>query len=413
MSITPKRVDIINRVLPKHTILTKSKIEVETQFIEDKGGSTITIRLLKATDDFELASYSYVVSGISPDLMRLGIMEGLVVARFATEAGVNIGHTSSMPTPLGYDELLTEYGMAVVVFDGEKFRGTILDTDNDKNTLLLSGGADSTHLLFKRLKGNANAATIYHGQGTYSTGLWPEDSASSEIVSLANYVFNTQIDHRKMSARWNCKIERQWAKAYRNFMLVTQAATVFPSTNIWVGTSIDDRLHDSFPDFIEGFSRTTGIQIVVPNIDTGRRTIMGDLIDLSLNVEPYIYASTTSCQLPRYLGKKYFYCGSCHSCILRLPAVEFRGDPRFSNFNTSIQLIPHALRYTFSHEDYFKRKPSSNALKTFFEDLGDTKAFDEFIPTLHYIDSEWTDYKLNKILSPSQIARTLADKISW
>jgi len=399
MSITPKRVDILNRVLPKITLLTKSKIDCD--FNESTRVLSITIHLLKSADNFELASYRYEVPSMVAPMQHMGIMEGLVVARFATEVGVNVGHTSTHATPVGFDDLLTEYGMAVVVFDGDKY--TVPSLTNDKNTLLLSGGADSTHLLFKHLRGNANAATIYHGQGTYMTGLWPEDRASSEIVELANYVFRTQIDHRKMTARWNCKIARNWAKAYRNFMLVTQAAAVFPLTKIWVGTSIDDRLHDSFPDFIESFSRITGIEIVVPNIDTGRRTIMGDLIALSLNVEPYIYASTTSCQLPRYLGKKHFYCGSCHSCLLRLPAVEFYGDPRFSNFNKDLHLIPHEFINAFSYQDYFKRKPSSNALKTFFIDLGDTKAFDEFIPTLHHINREWTDYSLKKILSASQL----------
>jgi len=402
MSITPKRVDIQKRELPKYTLLTRAEVELARTL----SGHLATIKVFKI-DGPELASYWYEVPGsTTPSDKYLGIMEGLVVARFATEALVNIGHRAMAPMPADYDTLLSEYGMALVVFEGDTWQPETFPIT--QNTLLLSGGADSTHLMFKHLRGQTNAATLYHGQSTFSTGLWPENKASSKIVELAQKVFGTTIDHRKMSARWNCKLERKWAKAFRNFMLVTQAATTFPRTRMWVGTSIDDRLHDSFPDFIEGFTKVTGIEICVPNIQTGRRTIMGDLINLSQKVHPYIYASTTSCQLPRYLGKKHFYCGSCHSCLLRLPAVEFAGDPRFSNFNKELKLIPHEYSNNYCYQDYYKRKPSSNVLKTFFADLGDTPAFDEFIPTLHHVKAEWPEYSLKKILSLFQFTRLMS-----
>jgi 7-cyano-7-deazaguanine synthase in queuosine biosynthesis len=408
-SITPKRSDIQNRQLPKYTILTKADVGFSPL---PGGGSLVNIKIQRQ-DGPDLASYWYELPGVfAPDRTRLGIMEGLVIARFATEAGVNIGHRTSNPVPVGYDDLLSEYGMAVVAFEGDTWKWRTDDSPliEKRNTLLLSGGADSTHLMFKYLKGNTNAATLYHGQGTFLTGIWPENSASSKIVELASQVFKTSIDHRKMSSRWNCKIERKWAKAYRNFMLVTQAATVFPYTRMWVGTSIDDRLHDSFPEFIESFSAVTGIEICVPNIQIGRRTIMGDLINMSLKLHPYIYASTTSCQLPRYLGKKHFYCGSCHSCLLRLPAVEFEGDPRFTNFNKDLKLIPQAHESDFQPSDYYKRNPSSNILKTFFDDLGDTTAFDEFLPALKFIAAEWPTYNLKRILSAPQYSRFIAHR---
>jgi hypothetical protein len=222
------------------------------------------------------------------------------------------------------------------------------------------------------------------------------------VPKIAREYFNLPIQQKRVKARWKCKVKRTWAKAYRNLMFMVHAFTIYPG-NIYVGTSVDDRLHDSFPDFIESFSQITNIPVIAPNIENGRDTIMRDIVNLSLNEVPYLYSSTCSCQLQRYTGKRFLNEGSCHSCILRLPAVEIGGDPRFSNFNKSLKLVPEYLENNIKSEQFYMRKPSQNALRTFFNDLSDnSEAFKCFIPTLGIIKEEW-GYNLNRMLTSDQL----------
>lgn len=399
MSITPRRADINSRVLPDDVITTQSNIDLSQQ-----GYIGINVSRLDEPNA-PFASWWYQVGKAVPHRTTLGVMEGLVAARFATEALVNVVHLVRNPIPEGYGELLSKYGMAEVRLVGETYKPWDV-AEKMPITQMNSGGADSAHILFERLNGQADdCITFYHGQATYRTGVYPEEQASRNVIQLARDVFHREIRHHQVESRWRCRVERKWAKAYRNFMLATHAYTLAPG-NIIVGTSIDDRLHDSFPEFIAEFSRITPINIIAPNIRTDRRQIMFDLAKWSSRHScEYLLANTTSCQLVRYLGKKYFFCGSCHSCLLRLPGAEFGIDPRFSNFKpTNIKLFPKHLESQFQPEHYYKRKPSVNALTDFFVDFkADGQEFQCFIPVLSMIDKEW-GYKLKSFLSPEQLS---------
>lgn len=407
MSITPKRSDIDNKVLPNDVRSTTSKVS-----INDIDEVQITIHDSDTSD--LLASYKYHVPNIyntqhinkthDNDDKLFGIQEGLVVARLATEALVNIVHKTSYPIPFGYGELLSQYGMAEVRFVDESYKATSIDT-NLFPTLMFSGGADSSHIMFQRLQGKCNLVSFNHGQGNFRQGIHNEETASHLVPELVRPFFGERLEQCFVKARWKCTLERSFAKAYRNMMLMAHAATVFPGTKILVGTSKDDRLMDSFPDFIERFASVTGITVEAPNLYTGRDTIMKDLINISLEHIPYYYSSTSSCQLQRYLGGKHMQCGVCHSCILRTPAAPFGGDPRFNNLNTNLKLVPEYLEQKgFTTDLVYKRKPSKNALKTFFEDLGtDDGIFQDFLPTVKMMEQQWS-VPINKVLSKEQLA---------
>ena len=397
MGLTPKRLDINNKILPTTTILTSTKPIIDLE----KG--IITIILSNQVGE-KIASYWYEIKPHTEiDLRCISMMEALVVARFATESLINVINSATMPIIEGLDILLSTYGMANI----EMVNHRIWNPKNEQystNTLMFSGGVDSTHLLFTHLKGNCNLVSFYHGQSNYRSGIHSEEKASFLVPEIARAHFSLPISQKRVGSRWNCKFKRKWAKAYRNLMFMVHAFTIFPG-NIYVGTSVDDRLHDSFPDFIEEFSQLTGIPVIAPNLTSGRDIIMRDIVRLSVEQSPYLYASTCSCQLQRYTGKKFLNEGSCHSCILRLPAVVDGGDPRFSNFNKDLKLVPAYLENKIKPEQFYQRKPSSNALKTFFSDLSDNPdAFKCFIPTLQFIQKEWEGYKIDKILSTEQLA---------
>jgi 7-cyano-7-deazaguanine synthase in queuosine biosynthesis len=393
MSITPKRSDITNKTIPNITINTKSEIAANN--------GVISISVSDFSDK-KLAEYWFESSNL--DAQLLGIMEGLVVARLATESENNITHEMSYPFPNGYDVLLSTYGMANVFFHGENYNAYTRKSTTQLTTLLFSGGADSSHLLFQRLQGDCNLVSFNHGQANYRQGIHSEETASKIVPNLARSFFKKTIPQVFVKARWKSYLPRKWAKAYRNFMFITHAATLYPDTVIVIGTSVDDRLHDSFPDFLQSFSEITGIKITAPNLNTGRDVIMSDLINVSLNHIPYYYASTSSCQLQRYLGKKYLQCGSCHSCLLRLPAAPVGGDPRFSIFNKDLKLVPEYLEDKFTIDQYYKRKPSINALKTFFDDLGTQDNIHHcFIPTTFLMEDDWK-YDPKKFLTRPQLS---------
>lgn len=393
MGITPKRNDIINKILPAQTLLTRTVVKI------NKEKNIVTINL--EYGDKILAIYWYESAKIN--LKCISIMEGLVAAKFATETLTNIINKTNYPILEGYDTLLSRYGMADVKLINSSIWPQNF-SNYDCNILLFSGGVDSSHLLFTRLKGNCNLVSFYHGQSNYRSGIHSEEKASFLVPDIVRDFFNLSIPQTKLNCRWKCRIKRVWAKAYRNLMFITQAFSSNPS-NIYIGTSIDDRLHDSFPDFLEEFSKITGIPIIAPNLNTGRDKIMEDIINLSLTEVPYLYASTCSCQLQRYTGKKFLNEGSCHSCILRLPAVTVGGDPRFSNFNRELKLVPLYLENALDSSKFYQRKPSQRILKTFFEDLSDNpRAFKCFTQTLKFIEQEWPAYELTKILTPEQLS---------
>lgn len=395
MSITPKRTDIENKVLPESTIETLGCVDYD-----DKEDLNI-INIYKNDKNYTLlASYKFTLPAqVPPEIY--GIMQGLVVARLATEALVNINHTCKSPIPFNFDTLLSKYGMANVTFNTTLYKPN--NTTSTDNTLMFSGGADSSHILFSRLQGNCNLISFSHGQSNYRAGVHSEHKASLMVPELMRAYTGYPINQSFASSRWKSYLPRRWAKAYRNLMFMTQAAAYYPDTNIIIGTSKDDRLHDSFPDFIEGYSKTTGINVVAPNLHTGRDVIMHDLIEVSRNYIPYYYASTSSCQLQRYTAKKYLQEGSCHSCILRLPAAVYGGDPRFIEYDPTIKLIPQYLEGSFDATKYYKRKPSINALKTFFSDLGtEDDIFKDFAPTVKLVESDWS-YAPKKFLTKEQL----------
>lgn len=393
MSITPKRIDIANRVLPDEVIGTESLWEIDQ--------NDITISLVDTENhDKQYAMYTFSVPITSAQDEFFGIIEGLCAARLATEATVNVVHQNRFSVPEGYGELLSKYGMAEVRFAGRL--NAPVESQNLSSTLMFSGGADSSHILFKRLQGDCNLVSFNHGQANYRQGIHPEEEASKLVPSLARHYFRLPIRQQFVRTRWKSYLPRKWAKAYRNLMFMVHAAIFFPDTNIIVGTSVDDRLHDSFPDFISEFSKTTGIVITAPNLYTGRDVIMKDLVEVSLNHIPYYLASTSSCQLQRYLGKKYMQCGSCHSCLLRLPAAVCRGDPRFSNFRSDLKVIPEYLENVLTPNECFKRKPSINALKVFFEDLGtEGNIYNCFLDTTWLLDHDWK-YNPKRFLTEDQ-----------
>ena len=333
----------------------------------------------------------------------LGILQALTVARLATEVPIGIQHNLTHPVPKYLDELLTEYGMGTVKFFGDIYENALPFVVDKGRTLLFSGGADSTQLLFKHLRGEANAVTLWHGQGTFYAGTWPEKKASDILVQMARDSFEQDTPHTFLKARWSCSLKRDWAKAYRNFLSVVQASISYPQTSIWLGTNLHDSLHDCAADLIEEFVTLTGIQIEAPNLKIGRREIMRDLISMSLEKYPYLYASTASCQMSRFIAQKHFYCGSCHSCLLRLPAIEFNADPRFDNFNKDLKVIPQSLEEHFTAKEYYKARPSTRILKTFFTDFSEKSVFTDFIPALKIIKSAWPDYSFSAFLSDEQI----------
>jgi 7-cyano-7-deazaguanine synthase in queuosine biosynthesis len=395
MSITPKRSDILNKTIPIFSYETTSNVICDNGIIE--------ITIVGQYDGKQLASYWYQVPNQhSVDYRYIGIMEALAVSRLSGESLVNIIHNNTYPIPKHLDELLSTYGLAAVKFIDESYKATSVPVT--ENTLMFSGGCDSTHLLTERLNGNCNLVSFAHGQSNYRAGLHSEETASLLVPKLVRSYFNLPIEQVRAKSRWKIYTHKQWAKVNRNLFFMVQAASIFPNTNIFVGTSVDDRLSDSFPDFISGFSNVTGISVIAPNIEIGRDVIMRDLIQWSIDKIPYLYSSTSSCQLQRYCGKSFLNCGSCHSCILRTPAVVMQGDPRFANFNGKLKLIPEYLEGAVSVEKYFKRKPSINILKVFFDDLSDNdNAFQCFLPTLQYIDVGW-EYPIKKILNKHQMA---------
>jgi len=380
LGMTPKVSDLENKPQILKDISTYSKVEHSDNFV--------IVNILKNGDHLLQARYKVQVGDVEPSSVALGLLEGVVVARFATESLTNVDHTLTHSVPKGFDVLLSKYGLAKVSFKGNIV--SVPDNITKGNTLLMSGGIDSTYLLFKSLKGNCNAVSLYHGQPSFHIGLWTEKQASETLVQMARDTFNEPIEHSVLRSRWDCTQPREWAKAYRNFLSIIQASIAYPDTKIWLGTNINDVLHDRHPDFIKGFSEITGIKIETPNLYIGRREIMKDLIDLSLNGNhPYLYASTTSCQGTRFLGKKFLFCGSCHSCLQRLPGAEFGSDPRFSNFNKKLHLIPKGLEGSFSNDAYFKRQPSVKTMKSFFEALRTEDSFRDFIPSLQMVEKEW------------------------
>lgn len=395
LSITPKAVHLANKPKISKRLNTYSEV--------DLAGGFVSITVKEKRDDAQVALYKFQVpdnvTEINP--FTLGLCEAVVAARFATETLINIVHNTSNPVPQELDELLSEYGLATVKFIGDVYKTDSLEYARG-NTLLLSGGVDSTGILFKHLKGNCNAVSLSHGQPSFHIGIWPEKKAASTVVDMAERAFGKRIEHRILRARFDCEPPREWAKAYRNFLSILQASVVFPNTRIWIGTNLHDELHDCDPVFINKFMDVTGIQIKVPWEAVGRREIMKNMIEMSMNKYPYLYASTSSCQAGRFLGGKFFLCGSCHSCLLRLPAAEFSADPRFQNFNSHMKLIPQSLVGKFTTMKYFRGRPSTNIMKSFFGDFQSEKTFRDFIPCLQMIKNYW-DFEMDTFLTDMQL----------
>lgn len=378
--ITPKLIDIDPDKRPIKKLLTTSTVEIDSN----------TVKVFVKNGKKIISTYKMEIPPSTPEPHPhiLGILESVVVARTATEALVNIENSISHPYPDNLDEVLSKYGLADVAFVGENYRSYHVP-EAKNNTLLLSGGVDSTHLLFKHLKGNCNAISLSHGQPAFHIGKWPEKRAATSVVELARNAFRKKIQHTILRARFDSELKREWAKAYRNFLSILQASIVYPNTKVWIGTNIQDELHDCSPDFIKDFSEVTGIDIQVPNLNIGRREIMKDMIDMSLKKYSYLYANTASCQMSRFSAGKSLFCGSCHSCLLRLPAAEFGADPRFSNFNKRFKVIPRELEKEFTYENYYKRRPSVRILKTFLNDFDNEPTFKDFVPCLKMVESEW------------------------
>ena len=394
--LTPKIISITNKPVLEKQLKTVSKVIF--------GDNWITCELREVGEDAILAKYKCEVrKDQKATPTQLGLLEGLVVARLATEVPISIQHNLTYPVPKYFDELLTEYGMGVVKFSGDIYENIIPFNINKGKTLLFSGGADSTQLLFKHLKGEANVVTLWHGQGTFYAGTWPEKKAAETVVQLARDSFKIEVPHTFLKARWTCSLKRDWAKAYRNFLSVVQASISYPQTSIWLGTNLHDALHDCSADLIEEFITLTGLQIEVPNLRIGRREIMRDLISMSLEKYPYLYASTASCQMSRFIAQKHLFCGSCHSCLLRLPAIEFNADPRFDNFDKNLKVIPEVLEDRFTAKQYYKTRPSTRILKTFFNDFSKPEVFTDFVPALKIIKNAWPDYDLSLFLDAEQI----------
>ncbi len=287
----------------------------------------------------------YVDDPASIPSQRMGLMEALTAIRFASEVVKPIIVQTSNPVVKGLDQLLTTYAGVKIVIEGD----TTSDRPNLRElykgpVILFSGGIDSASLLFKNYGNQVDALTFYHGQPSFTHGQWNEKTAPKKLVGILNDLHNTTSELTYTKHRFRVyKYDKVWAKSFRNLFFGIHGTLIYPNRKLLLGCHRDDVEHDCNETLMKDFRNLTGVPLYAPTIHESRNTLIKQLVEQTGSLHPYIYASTTSCQLTRFHGKKHILCGSCHSCLLRLNAIKYEIDPRFSNFNDTYETSPEEL----------------------------------------------------------------------
>ena len=215
---------------------------------------------------------------------------------------------------------------------------------NNKALVILSGGMDSTTLLYevieKHGKENVSAITFDYGQRHKKEIGCAMETASELHISLKIldlYILNeiapstlTREELEIPEGHYESENMKQTVVPNRNMVLISLAASYaigIGAKYLYYGAHSGDHsiYFDCRKEFVESISNTiklcdeTGLILKAPYIDIDK----GDIVirGKKLNVN---YKSTWTC----YKGKEKA-CGKCGSCIERLEAFEKAGisDP--------------------------------------------------------------------------------------
>lgn len=329
-------------------VVTENPLKLVSQVIygKYKNENRIDIDVYEEDTKDRVVSFTFYVdepSKVSPQ--RLGLLEVLTATRFASEVVKPIIVKITNSVSPGLAELLTPYAGVKIVVEGDRGGDRpSLSTLESKPVILLSGGIDSTSLLFKNLDKGADALTFYHGQPSFTHGQWNEKKSPKTLMSIVNELRGSESELTYSKHRFKVyKHNKVWAKSFRNLFFGIHGALMYPNRKLLLGCHRDDVEHDCNEVLVKEFRELTGVPLYVPTIRKSRDELLKQLVDQTGDLYPYIYGSTQSCQLTRFYGKKHIFCGSCHSCLLRINAVKYCVDPRFSNFDTSFEVSPEEL----------------------------------------------------------------------
>lgn len=325
------------------TDLTPLCLHTGVTFGRYKNTNRVDLELFENDGNDRVASFTFFVEDpkmITPE--QMGWFECLTAARLASELVRPVIMNNSYPFHPDLGELLSKYAGVTVRFQGDICKPGSLNIKSTIPTILLSGGVDSTSLLASQ-KGNANALTFIHGQ-SFSHGKWNEKNASQAVFEIAKSLgdYDTRLIYAKHRFRVY-KYPKVWAKSFRNLFFAAHGALIYPNQQLWLGAHFDDLEHDCNAELVDEFRKMTSIPIYAPVIYDSRANIIKRMQEFSNDLHPYLYGSTFSCQMVRFVGNKHVFCGSCHSCLLRLPAIQLSMDPRFRNFDNTFEAIPEQL----------------------------------------------------------------------
>src|SRR5215204_158155 len=278
------------------------------------------------------------------DDVRLGLLEGLLVARFASETTRSVIGNTEHPTPKHLDELLTIYAGVKIVFEND-----FINPRNEiqgRPVVPLSGGIDSTALLCQ-YQGQCDALTIAYGQSSFAQGIWNEKQSVKALCEIFDKAYDTSINLTYGNHAFKIfKHLRMWSKSFNNLFLGVHGSILCPDQPLLLGIQRDDTEHDCNAELIDGFRELTGIPLYAPQLEKSRMHTTEQVIKATVDKLPYLYASTQSCEQTHFYGTTHIFCGACQSCLLRLAAIPHGVDPRFQNFNPDIHIIPEQLQLT-------------------------------------------------------------------
>jgi len=355
-------------------------------FNKYKNPNRIDIDVKEEDTQDRVASFTfYVDDPASIPSQRMGLIEALTSIRFASEVVKPIIVQTSNPVVKGLDELLTTYAGVKIIIEGD----AATDRPNLRElykgpVILFSGGIDSASLLFKNYGNQVDALTFYHGQPSFTHGQWNEKTAPKKLVGILNDLHNTTSELTYSKHRFKVyKHNKVWAKSFRNLFFGIHGALIYPNRKLLLGCHRDDVEHDCNENLMRDFRKLTGIPLYAPTIHESRDTLIKQLVEQTGSLHPYLYASTTSCQLIRFHGKKHIFCGSCHSCLLRINAIKYEVDPRFSNFNDTFESSPEELNVPV-HQVWRTNKFSWSACTKWYNGLSPIQK-EDFVKDIEFV----------------------------
>lgn len=329
----------INTLVEDNPITITSK----ATYFRYKNPNRVDIELFEKADSSRVASFTFYVDEPKKiTAQQLGVIEALTTARLASEILRPIILEATYPISKGLDDLLTKYAGAKVTYLATDINPPVPHVLSTRPVILFSGGADSSSLLASQ-QGTADALTFSHGQ-SFTHGQWNERKASQAVFEIVKSLGDT--DSKLVYAKHRFRVYKYpkvWAKSFRNLFFAFHGSLLNPDRQLWLGAHFDDIEHDCNAELVDQFRLITGIQLHAPVMFDSRYNIIKRSVDFANELHPYLYGSTFSCQMGRFFGKSHLFCGSCHSCLLRLPGIQFEIDPRFKNFNTAFEVTPEDL----------------------------------------------------------------------